>query len=176
MTFRKNAGFTKCIMPAMIMKIASTYFEIALIRLIRFLQLSHTTLLVLQLEVTKTFPDTASPPWVAHLVDTSCRQTQFEPIPACVENRGKGLRRIVNEIPAELKKQPNSMKRIRSHPSAFWPSVVRRRFSFQPILHREVVPLSGTGETLILSIRKDINDGSEEDCCKGRKDTSALHR
>jgi len=40
----------------------------------------------------------------------------------------------------------------------------------------EVVRLSGTGETLILSIRKDINDGSEEDCCKGRKDTSALHR
>ena len=31
MIFRKKAGFTKCIVPAFIMKIASTYFETTLI-------------------------------------------------------------------------------------------------------------------------------------------------
>ncbi len=40
----------------------------------------------------------------------------------------------------------------------------------------EVLPVSGTGESLILSHRKDLEDGSEEDRIEVKRHTSALHR
>ncbi len=40
----------------------------------------------------------------------------------------------------------------------------------------EVLPVSGTGESLILSHRKDLSDGSEEGCIEVKGDASALHR
>ncbi|MCX7385332.1 MAG: hypothetical protein NTX48_01600, partial [Planctomycetales bacterium] len=40
----------------------------------------------------------------------------------------------------------------------------------------EVLTLSGTGKTLILSIQKDKEDGSEEDCIEVKRHTSSLHR
>jgi hypothetical protein len=40
----------------------------------------------------------------------------------------------------------------------------------------EVLPVSGTGESLILSHRKDLEDGSEEDSIEVKRHTSALHR
>ena len=40
---------------------------------------------------------------------------------------------------------------------------------------REVLPVSGTGESLILSHRKDLEDGSEEGSNEITGYTSALH-
>ena len=40
----------------------------------------------------------------------------------------------------------------------------------------EVLPVSGTGESLILSHRKDLGDDSEEDSIEVKRHTSALHR
>ena len=40
----------------------------------------------------------------------------------------------------------------------------------------EVLPVSGTGESLILSHRKAPGDGSEEDSIEVKRHTSALHR
>ena len=37
MIFKKKAGFAKCMMPAMIMKIAKRYFEIGLIEFMQVL-------------------------------------------------------------------------------------------------------------------------------------------
>ena len=39
----------------------------------------------------------------------------------------------------------------------------------------EVLTLSGTGKTLILSVQKDKEDGSEEDCIEVKRHTSSLH-
>jgi hypothetical protein len=39
----------------------------------------------------------------------------------------------------------------------------------------EVLPVSGTGESLILSHRKDLEDGSEESSIEVEGDASALH-
>ena len=49
-------------------------------------------------------------------------------------------------------------------------------FLFSISLWFEVLPVSGTGESLILSHRKDLEDGSEEDRIEVKRHTSALHR
>ena len=53
---------------------------------------------------------------------------------------------------------------------------LRDEFSSIPELWAEVLPVLGTGESLILSHRKDLEDGSEEDSIEVKRHTSALYR
>jgi hypothetical protein len=62
-------------------------------------------------------------------------------------------------------------------------ATARRHFADNALaiamLHRgrpEVLLVSGTGESLILSHRKDLEDGSEEDRIEVKRHTPALHR